>query len=79
MEIILNTQSGSVLVSYKGRKYGVKRFTHPIRKTNLYMFEASAPILEDSYPLHGLMSKKKKYANIFEEGMQNEIENYLKN
>lgn len=77
MEIILNTQSGNVLISYQGKKYSIRLFTHPIKKTNLYMFETSVPMLGETYPLHGLMDKKKRYANIFNEAMQNKIKNYL--
>ena len=77
MDIILNTQNDNVLISLNGKKYNIRSFKHPIKKINLFMFETSKPILDDYYPLHGLMSKKKRYANIFDESMQTKIKEYL--
>lgn len=78
MEIILNTVNSNVLISYKGRHYNIRKFMHPLRKVELYMFETTKPILEDAYPLHGLMSKKKRYANIFDSEMQIKVKDYMK-
>ena len=77
MDIIINTSNGSLLVSYKGKRYNIKSFYHPIQKKELFMFQSSKPILNTTYPLHGVLSKTKKYANIFDEDMQIKIADKL--
>lgn len=79
MEISTNTQTEEVTVFVNGKPKVVEQFTHPIRKEKLYCFISSSPVLNDTYPLHSLFAKTKRYANIFDKDMQIKIEQFLIN
>lgn len=78
-DLCVDTKNGNVY-AYLGKytnRVLIKSFIHPIQNKKLYMFETTKPVFEKRYLLSGLLSKKTKYANIFDDDMQKEIDEWL--
>ena len=79
LSIVTNTQNGNVLISVSGKQYQLQQFKNHPTFNNLYFFESTSKILEKTYCLSSVFSKKIKYANIFDDDFQNRIVKFMNN
>ena len=78
VNIAINTETGKIVSSLGDNVYrDIEIFTHPISKKKTYCFVSTKKILPSTYPLHGIMSKKEKWANIFDEATQIKIDDFF--
>ena len=77
LEVATRTKDGAIVVNINSVYREVEMIMHPIKNKKLYCFISDKKILPDTYPLHGILSKKHRYANIFNEETQNEIKRIL--